>query len=78
MNRGNEVACVTLVLGWRERIAFPFYGTSVLRQFEMMEVNSSPRLEGIETATGKNLAGKIIAFIEASLKIGKTATKGKG
>jgi ribosomal protein S6--L-glutamate ligase len=28
-----------------------------------MEVNSSPGLEGIETATGVNVAGKIIDFV---------------
>ena len=30
----------------------------------IMEVNSSPGLQGIEQATGKDIAGKIIAFIE--------------
>ena len=34
----------------------------------VMEVNSSPGLEGIETATGKNIAGMIIQFIENILK----------
>lgn len=32
----------------------------------IMEVNSSPGLEGIEKATGINVADKIIAFIESS------------
>lgn len=44
----------------------------------IMEVNSSPGLEGIETATGKDVAGQIIQFIEANAQIGKTRTKGKG
>jgi ribosomal protein S6--L-glutamate ligase len=44
----------------------------------VMEVNSSPGLEGIETATGINVASKIIEFIEKSAKHGKTTTKGKG
>ncbi len=44
----------------------------------VMEVNSSPGLEGIEAATGKDIAGEIIQFIEANAKPGKTATKGKG
>jgi ribosomal protein S6--L-glutamate ligase len=44
----------------------------------IMEVNSSPGLEGIETATGKDIAGEIIAFIEANAKAGKTRTRGKG
>jgi ribosomal protein S6--L-glutamate ligase len=30
----------------------------------ILEVNSSPGLEGIETATGKDIAGKIIHYIE--------------
>lgn len=32
----------------------------------IIEVNSSPGLEGIETVTGVNIAGKIIEFIEAN------------
>ena len=30
----------------------------------VMEVNSSPGLEGIEGATGEDIAGKIIEYIE--------------
>jgi ribosomal protein S6--L-glutamate ligase len=44
----------------------------------VMEVNSSPGLEGIETATKKDVAGTIIEFIEKNAKGGKTRTKGKG
>ena len=44
----------------------------------VMEVNSSPGLEGIEKATGKDVAGMIIKFIEANAKPNKTRTKGKG
>ncbi|MDC0887001.1 30S ribosomal protein S6--L-glutamate ligase [Altererythrobacter sp.] len=44
----------------------------------IMEVNSSPGLEGIENATGKDIAGMIIEFIEGNAKAGKTKTKGKG
>ncbi len=44
----------------------------------VMEVNSSPGLEGIEAASGKNVAELIIKFIESKAKPGKTATKGKG
>ncbi|MBN2685819.1 MAG: 30S ribosomal protein S6--L-glutamate ligase [Pontiellaceae bacterium] len=44
----------------------------------VMEVNSSPGLEGIETATGKNIAGQMIDFIEKNAKAGKTKTKGQG
>lgn len=44
----------------------------------IMEVNSSPGLEGIEKASGKDIAGMIIDFIAANAKVGKTRTKGKG
>lgn len=44
----------------------------------IMEVNSSPGLEGIEAATGKDVAGQIIEFIEAKAKPGGTKTRGKG
>ncbi|MFW6380346.1 MAG: 30S ribosomal protein S6--L-glutamate ligase [Halorhodospira sp.] len=43
----------------------------------IMEVNSSPGLEGIETATSKDVASMIIEFIERNRKPGKTGTKGR-
>lgn len=44
----------------------------------VMEVNSSPGLEGIETATGKNIAGMVIDWTEKNQKPWKTRTKGRG
>ncbi|MCB1233518.1 MAG: 30S ribosomal protein S6--L-glutamate ligase [Verrucomicrobiae bacterium] len=44
----------------------------------VMEVNSSPGLEGIETATGKDIAGQIVEFIEKNAAAGKTRTRGAG
>lgn len=44
----------------------------------VMEVNSSPGLEGIEGATGFDVAGQIIDLIEKTAKPGKTRTKGTG
>jgi len=44
----------------------------------VMEVNSSPGLEGIETATEKDVAGMIIQFIAKQAKPGRTKTRGKG
>jgi ribosomal protein S6--L-glutamate ligase len=44
----------------------------------VMEVNSSPGLEGIETATNKDVAALIIDFIEKNAKQGKTRTRGRG
>jgi len=44
----------------------------------VMEVNSSPGLEGVENATGIDVAGKIIEFLEENAAKGRTATRGKG
>ena len=44
----------------------------------VMEVNSSPGLEGIENATGKDIAGMVIQFIEKNAKPGRTRTRGRG
>ena len=56
-------------------------GVDILRSNHgpvVMEVNSSPGLEGIETTTGKDIAGQVIDFIEKSYKPGKTRTRGAG
>jgi len=44
----------------------------------VMEVNSSPGLEGIEKATDKDVAGLIIQFIEKNARSGNTRTRGRG
>lgn len=56
-------------------------GVDILRSNHgpvVMEVNSSPGLEGIEKATGRDIAGAIVHFIEKHAVRGKTKTKGKG
>jgi ribosomal protein S6--L-glutamate ligase len=61
-------------------------GVDILRSNHgplVMEVNSSPGLKGIETATGKDVAGLIIDFVEKQSaategKKTRTTTKGKG
>lgn len=56
-------------------------GVDILRSNHgpvVMEVNSSPGLEGIENATGIDVAGKMISFIEKNAKPKKTKTRGKG
>lgn len=56
-------------------------GVDILRSNHgpvVMEVNSSPGLEGIEAATKKDIAGQIIEFLERKAKHGSTRTKGKG
>jgi ribosomal protein S6--L-glutamate ligase len=44
----------------------------------VMEVNSSPGLEGIETSTGVDVAGKVIEFLEKHAERGKTQDRAKG
>jgi len=44
----------------------------------VMEVNSSPGLEGIETATEKDVADLVFQFIEKNAKPHRTKTQGKG
>ena len=56
-------------------------GVDILRSNHgpvVMEVNSSPGLEGIENATGKDVAGLIIEFIEKNGKPNSTRTRGRG
>lgn len=56
-------------------------GVDILRSNHgplIMEVNSSPGLEGIESATGKDIADIIVDFIEKNAQPNKTKTKGKG
>ncbi len=56
-------------------------GVDILRSNHgpvVMEVNSSPGLEGIETATNKDVASLIITHIEKKAKPNATRTKGKG
>ncbi len=45
---------------------------------KVLEVNSSPGLKGIETATKADVAGEIVAFLEAHAQHGTTGTKGNG
>jgi ribosomal protein S6--L-glutamate ligase len=44
----------------------------------VLEVNSSPGLEGIEKSTGVNVARVIIEFLEKNARPGRTRTRGKG
>ena len=56
-------------------------GVDILRSKHgplVMEVNSSPGLEGIEKSTEVNVAELIISYIEKNAKKGKNRTKGKG
>lgn len=64
-----------------KRMGLNVCGVDMLRSNHgpvIMEVNSSPGLEGIEKATGKDVAGMIIDFIACHAQVGKTKTKGRG
>jgi ribosomal protein S6--L-glutamate ligase len=64
-----------------KRMGLNVCGVDMLRSNHgpvIMEVNSSPGLEGIESATGKDIAGQIIDFIAANAVSGNTKTKGRG
>ena len=56
-------------------------GVDILRSNHgpvVMEVNSSPGLEGIEKTTSVDVAGKIIEYVEKNAKPGRTKTTGRG
>ncbi len=56
-------------------------GVDILRSNHgplVMEVNTSPGLEGIEKATNIDVADLIIAFLEKNTKRGRTRTRGRG
>lgn len=56
-------------------------GVDILRSAHgpvVMEVNSSPGLEGIEQATGKDVAKMVFEHIEKNARPNRTRTKGKG
>ncbi len=56
-------------------------GVDILRSNHgplVLEVNSSPGLEGIETSTGKDVAGTIIEFVETNAAPHRTRTRGWG
>lgn len=86
IHRGGSAELVTLTTEERKTalraantMGLNVCGVDILRAERgpvVMEVNSSPGLEGIETATGKDIAGDVIKFIEKNAKKGKTGTKG--
>ena len=56
-------------------------GVDILRSNHgpvVMEVNSSPGLEGIETVSSVDIAAQIIEFVEKNARPGNTKTKGSG
>jgi len=70
-----------LALGAAAALGLNASGVDMLRSARgpmVMEVNSSPGLEGVEAATGVDVASHIIAFLEEHARPGETGTKGKG
>ena len=68
-------------IGSAKALGLSVCGVDMLRSNHgpvVMEVNSSPGLEGIEKATNVPVAEMIIEFIEKHAKSGKTRTRGKG
>ena len=71
----------TAAIGAAKALGLNVCGVDMLRSNHgpvIVEVNSSPGIEGLEKATGIDVAGKIIEFLEANAKPGKTRTKGRG
>jgi ribosomal protein S6--L-glutamate ligase len=88
LHRGGSAAVVRLTPEERSTAAraasimgLNVCGVDILRSNHgpvVMEVNSSPGLEGIENSTGKDVAGLIIQFIEKNSKPNRTKTRGRG
>ena len=78
LHRGGTAAPVRLTKQERDvarraaqTIGLSVAGVDILRTSEgpkVLEVNSSPGLEGIETATGKDVASLIIQNLEAKVR----------
>ncbi|HUP92235.1 MAG TPA: 30S ribosomal protein S6--L-glutamate ligase [Solimonas sp.] len=88
LHRGGHA--VTVELSRQERatalraariIGLNIAGVDILRTARgplVMEVNSSPGLEGIEANTKVDIATPVIEFVEKNAAPGKTKTRGKG
>lgn len=88
LHRGGSASLIRLTPEERstaaraaQRLGLNVSGVDILRSNHgpvVLEVNSSPGLEGIEEATGRDIAGLIVRFIENNARHGKTKTRGKG
>ena len=88
LHRGGQASLVRLSPAERKTaidaaktMGLNMCGVDILRSNRgpvVMEVNSSPGLEGIETATGKDVASMIVEFIVKNAKPNNTKTRGKG
>ena len=89
LHRGGNASLVKITPAERSTavraakiLGLNFAGVDLLRANHgpvVMEVNSSPGLEGIESATGKDIASLVIEMIEKKPEgAARTRTKGKG
>ncbi|MCH7411293.1 30S ribosomal protein S6--L-glutamate ligase [Belliella sp. DSM 111904] len=85
LHRGGKATVIRLsraekqaALGAARALGLDIAGVDMLQSARgplILEVNSSPGLEGIEKATGVNIAGEIVKYIEES--VNKKTTKRK-
>ncbi len=88
LHRGGKAEAVELspaeietALKATETLGLNVAGVDMLRSKRgplVLEVNSSPGIEGMEQATGVDVAGAMIEFLEANARAGETGTRGKG
>jgi ribosomal protein S6--L-glutamate ligase len=88
LHRGGSASAVKLTPEERktatrasDAVGLSVAGVDLLRSKHgplVIEVNSSPGLEGIEKSTGKDVASFIIEHVEKNAKPGHNKTKGKG
>jgi ribosomal protein S6--L-glutamate ligase len=88
LHRGGKAEAVVLTAAEEETalksasiLGLNVCGVDMLRARRgpvVMEVNSSPGLEGIEKATDTDIATLIIAFLEQRARPGATETQGQG
>jgi ribosomal protein S6--L-glutamate ligase len=88
LHRGGKAVAVDLsseereiAVAAAETLGLNVCGVDMLRSRRgplVLEVNSSPGLGGIETATRVDVAGLMIGFLESKARHGDTETKGTG
>jgi ribosomal protein S6--L-glutamate ligase len=88
LHRGGQATAAELTVDERrtalraaEILGLNVCGVDMLRAKRgplVIEVNSSPGIEGMEAATGVDVAGAMIALLERRAKRGETQTKGVG
>jgi ribosomal protein S6--L-glutamate ligase len=88
LHRGGSASSVKLTPEERssavrsaQKLGLRVAGVDMLRSNHgpvVMEVNSSPGLEGIEQSSGKDVAGAIVEYLEKHARPGKTKDRIEG